>query len=132
MKYIAMLCLIPLVTTGCLSSRALYDASAAAAAGGAGYALSGGNLLYTIGGAAAGVVASEMLQASSAKGRVESYNKGYDRGKADAVKNQYWIMQQAKAQKTKSSIPEPRYGSYTFPVQGANEVPHNITVRIAE
>ena len=52
------------------------------------------------GGAAGGVLLGEGLHAANAKLNGQSYQTGYDKGRSDAVKQQYWLyvsMQQAKA-----------------------------------
>jgi hypothetical protein len=71
-------------------------------AGGAalGGVLSKGNPVAIAGGAAGGVLLGEGLHAANGKLNDQSYQDGYDKGRSDAVKQQYWIfvsMQQSKA-----------------------------------
>ena len=52
------------------------------------------------GGAAGGVLLGEGLHYANSKQNDQSYQTGYDKGRSDAVKQQYWLyvsMQQAKA-----------------------------------
>ena len=53
-----------------------------------------------VGGAAGGVLLGEGLHYANSKQNDQSYQTGYDKGRSDAVKQQYWLyvsMQQAKA-----------------------------------
>jgi hypothetical protein len=53
-----------------------------------------------VGGAAAGALVGESLHYANSKLDGQSYQTGYDKGRSDAVKQQYWLyvsMQQAKA-----------------------------------
>jgi hypothetical protein len=64
-----------------------------------------------------------------------AYNKGYDRGRSDAVKQQYWIVQ--NLQKDGSSVRQPRVSyvpvttTYTGK-DGAVTVPTTEYIRIEE
>ena len=72
---------------------------------GAGGAALGGELTHNnpyaiVGGAAGGALLGEGLHAANGKLDAASYQTGYDKGRSDAVKQQYWLyvsMQQAKA-----------------------------------
>jgi hypothetical protein len=71
-------------------------------AGGAalGGVLSKGNPYAIVGGAAGGVLLGEGLHYANNKLNDQSYQTGYDKGRSDAVKQQYWLyvsIQQAKA-----------------------------------
>jgi outer membrane lipoprotein SlyB len=71
-------------------------------AGGAalGGVLSKGNPAAIAGGAAGGVLLGEGLHYANSKQNDKSYQDGYDKGRSDAVKQQYWLyvsMQQTKA-----------------------------------
>jgi hypothetical protein len=60
-----------------------------------------------------------------------TYNAGYDRGRSDAVKQQYWMVQnQQRATTTKASVLTSSYLPIT--VTGPNTVPHTEYVRIEE
>ena len=59
-----------------------------------------GNPIAIVGGAAGGVLLGEGLHYANSKLNDQSYQTGYDKGRSDAVKQQYWLyvsMQQAKA-----------------------------------
>ena len=77
-------------------SRKIYDAGAGAVGGYLANELSNGDPLLTAAGAGAGVLVSEIAHSSAEKNAKKQYNRGYDRGRSDAVKQQYWIMQNAK------------------------------------
>ena len=71
-------------------------------AGGAaiGGVLSKGNPVAIAGGAAGGVLLGEGLHYANDKLNDQSYQTGYDKGRSDAVKQQYWLyvsMQQTRA-----------------------------------
>src|SRR3984957_3400748 len=60
----------------------------------------GGPAASRAGGAAGGVLLGEGLHYANSKQNDKSYQTGYDKGRSDAVKQQYWLyvsMQQAKA-----------------------------------
>ncbi len=78
---------------GCAgTTRIVTDTGLAALGGAAGNRLSDGNPLVTAAGAGAGVLLGETLnyanQNAANKARVEGYNKG----RSDAVKQQYWVQ----------------------------------------
>jgi hypothetical protein len=58
------------------------------------------------------------------------YQKGYDAGAGDIVKDQYWIIQNRQKEIKKSDY-KVRYYQFNAPknVDGVNYVPHKITVR---
>lgn len=72
---------------------------------GAGGATLGGELTHNnpyaiVGGAAGGALLGETLHYANDKLEQQSYQTGYDKGRSDAVKQQYWLyvaMQKAKA-----------------------------------
>lgn len=68
-------------------------------AGGAylGYELSDGNPIATTAGAAGGVLLSEGMHYLAKKETTKAYASGYDKGKSDAVKQQYWLYSRAPA-----------------------------------
>ena len=77
--------------TGCAATRPISDV--AMGAGGAALAneLSHGNPAAIVGGAAGGVLLSEGLHYAAKKGSEKAYLNGYDKGRSDAVKQQYWL-----------------------------------------
>lgn len=98
-----ILLLLGLLTISSCSTRSAYTTGAAAGGAGIGYLASDGNPLATIGGAAGGALASELIQGQAEKGRVAQYNRGYDRGAADQAKNQYWMTRNLHDSKNESN-----------------------------
>jgi len=88
--YLLPLTVVSLLT-GCAATRTISDA--AMGAGGAALAseLSHGNPAATAGGAAGGLLLSEGLHYAARKESEKAYLNGYDKGRSDAVKQQYWL-----------------------------------------
>jgi hypothetical protein len=76
---------------GCSATRPIGDAALGAGGAFLGSELSHGNPIATVAGAAGGVLVSEGLHYAAKKQADKSYAKGYDKGKSDAVKQQYWL-----------------------------------------
>lgn len=76
---------------GCAATRPISDM--AFGAGGAALAneLSNGDPAAIAGGAAGGVLLSEGLHYAARKEAEKAYLNGYDKGRSDAVKQQYWL-----------------------------------------
>jgi len=76
---------------GCAATRPISDG--AMGAGGAALAneLSHGNPAAIAGGAAGGVLLSEGLHYAAKRECEKAYLSGYDKGRSDAVKQQYWL-----------------------------------------
>jgi hypothetical protein len=93
------ICLIPLALGGCAASRPIVDV--AAAGGGAALAnkLSHGDPAITAAGAAGGVIVSEGAYYLSKKQSGKAYVTGYEKGRSDAVKQQYWVLIQQQQRK---------------------------------
>jgi hypothetical protein len=97
---------------------------AALGAGGAflGNELSHGNPIATVGGAAGGVLVSEGLHYAAKTQADKSFANGYDKGKSDAVKQQYWLYESMQHQRNQDSgvrlypvqLPEQRIDGVTF------------------
>jgi hypothetical protein len=87
--------------TGCAAvTRTATDVGLGAGGAAIGGVLSKGNPVAIAGGAAGGVLLGEGLHYANSKLNDQSYQTGYDKGRSDAVKQQYWLfvaMQQAKA-----------------------------------
>ena len=84
--------IIPFFLVGCAATRPIADV---AAAGGGAYLandLSGSNPAITAAGAAGGVVVSEGAYYLSKKQSDKSFVNGYEKGRSDAVKQQYWLQ----------------------------------------
>ncbi len=100
------LLIIPLACAACLFTgcaavtRTATDVGLGAGGAALGGVLSKGNPAAVAGGAVGGVVLGEGLHDANSKQNDQSYQTGYDKGRSDAVKQQYWLfvaLQQAKA-----------------------------------
>lgn len=83
--------LIVALTSGCAATRPIGDAVLGAGGAYLGNELSDGNPIATTAGAAGGVLLSEGLHYLAGKEAQKAYATGYDKGKSDAVKQQYWL-----------------------------------------
>ena len=84
---------------GCAATRPISDVTMAAGGAAMANKLSGGNVAATAAGAAGGVILSEGLHYAASKEAQKAYQTGYDKGRSDAVKQQYWLyvdMQRAR------------------------------------
>ncbi|MFO1514441.1 MAG: hypothetical protein U1F83_16295 [Verrucomicrobiota bacterium] len=77
--------------TGCAATRPIGDVALGAGGAYLGHELSDGDPLITAAGAAGGVIVSETLHYAAKKQADKAYASGYDKGKSDAVKQQYWL-----------------------------------------
>ncbi|MGD0349077.1 MAG: hypothetical protein ABSB84_02015 [Verrucomicrobiota bacterium] len=97
-RFIPLVCVVCLFT-GCAATRTLSDVGLGAGGAALGGALTKNNPAAIAGGAAGGVLISEGANYLASKQADKSYQNGYDKGRSDAVKQQYWLyvsMQQAK------------------------------------
>lgn len=92
MKALISICVILILLCGCAATRPISDAAAGAGGGALAAQFSNGNPGVTAAGAAGGVLVSEGLQYAANKKAQTAYNNGYDKGRGDAVKQQYWLM----------------------------------------
>jgi hypothetical protein len=99
--FIIPLACVACLFTGCAAvTRTVTDVGLGAGGAALGGVLTKGNPYAIAGGAAGGVLLGEGLHYANDKLNDQSYQTGYDKGRSDAVKQQYWIyvsMQQAKA-----------------------------------
>ncbi|HXI73075.1 MAG TPA: hypothetical protein VNN22_22270 [Verrucomicrobiae bacterium] len=96
---IVFACVVGLFT-GCAATRTISDVGLGAGGAALGGALSKNNPAAIAGGAAGGVLVSEALNYAVSKETAAFYQTGYDKGRSDAVKQQYWLyvaMQRDKA-----------------------------------
>jgi hypothetical protein len=91
MKTILLLLIIPMLFCGCEAARPVSDVALGAGGGALASDLSHGNVGITAAGAAGGVALSEGAFYLSGKQAQEAYANGYDKGRSDAVKQQYWL-----------------------------------------
>ncbi len=99
--YLISVFLVPIFVAGCAAVRPVTDMAAGAGGGALANELSNGNPGITAAGAAGGVLLSEGGFYLAGKQATNAYNAGYDKGRSDAVKQQYWILiHQQQEQKT--------------------------------
>jgi hypothetical protein len=80
-----------LFITGCAATRTISDVGLGAGGAALGGALSKNSPAAIAGGAAGGVLISETANYLATKEAAKSYQGGYDKGRSDAVKQQYWL-----------------------------------------
>jgi hypothetical protein len=100
LRFIPLACVLCLFTGCAAVTRTATDVGLGAGGAAIGGVLSKGNPVAIAGGAAGGVLLGEGLHFANSKQNDKSYQTGYDKGRSDAVKQQYWLyvsMQQAKA-----------------------------------
>jgi len=76
---------------GCAATRPISDAAFGAGGAVIAHELSDGDPGMTAAGAAGGVLLSEGLHYAASKEAEKAYRNGYDKGRSDAVKQQYWL-----------------------------------------
>ena len=108
--------------SGCSAMRPIDDAALGAGGAFLGNELSHGNPIATVGGASGGVLVSEGLHYAAKTQADKSFANGYDKGKSDAVKQQYWLYVSMQHQRNQDSgvrlypvqLPEQRIDGVTF------------------
>ncbi len=111
--YTILTFLVPLLITGCAAVRPVTDMAAGAGGGVIANQLSHGDPGITAAGAAGGVLLSEGAYYLAGKASDKAYVTGYEKGRSDAVKQQYWILvHQQQQQKT---LPE-NISLYAIPI----------------
>jgi hypothetical protein len=107
---------------GCAATRPISDVALGAGGAYLGHELSHGDPLITAAGAAGGVVVSEGIHYAAKKQSDKAYASGYDKGKSDAVKQQYWLYVSMQKQRNQVGsvrlypvqLPEQRIDGVTF------------------
>lgn len=93
MKAILFTTILPLILCGCSSlTQPATDVAMGAGGGALADYFSNGNPAITAAGAAGGVAVSEGLGYVERKQQNDAYQNGYEKGRSDAVKQQYWIL----------------------------------------
>lgn len=113
MKSHYLLFFIPLLITGCALVRPASDVALGASGGVLANELSHGNAALTAVGAAGGVALSEGGFYLAGLQTTNAYTAGYEKGRSDAVKQQYWIL--VNQQHQKNSSPD-NVSLYAIPV----------------
>ena len=99
-RFIPLACVVCLFTSCAAVTRTATDVGLGAGGAALGGVLTKYNPYAIAGGAAGGVLLGEGLHYANSKQNDQSYQTGYDKGRSDAVKQQYWLfvaLQQAKA-----------------------------------
>ena len=117
-----LLTLVAGLFVGCAATRSISDVALGAGGAYLGHELSDGNPLITAAGAAGGVIVSETLHYAANKQTEKAYATGYDKGKSDAVKQQYWLFVSTQHQRNQVAnvrlypvqLPEQRIDGVTF------------------
>lgn len=112
-RYLIPILFVPLIITGCALVRPASDMALGAGGGALANQLSNGNPYITAGGAAGGVLLSEGAFYLADKQATNAYIAGYEKGRSDAAKQQYWIL--VHQQQQKNSVPE-NISLYAIPV----------------
>jgi hypothetical protein len=136
MKSQLLLLLAIALLTGCAGTQRIVTDAAAGAGGAAiGHELSHGNAWATAGGAAAGVAVGEGVNYLNQNATQRARADGYNNGRSDAVKQQYWVM--VNQQKAAEGNPDEKISLYDIPIpeqqiDGVNLKPTTKTLRIEE
>ncbi|MCI0745728.1 MAG: hypothetical protein L0Y58_10015 [Verrucomicrobia subdivision 3 bacterium] len=117
-----LLTLVGGLFAGCAATRPISDVALGAGGAYLGHELSDGDPLITAAGAAGGVIVSETLHYAAKKQAEKAYATGYDKGKSDAVKQQYWLYVSMQRQRNQVAnvrlypvqLPEQRIDGVTF------------------
>jgi ADP-ribosylglycohydrolase len=99
-QFIPLACVVCLFTGCAAVTRTATDVGLGAGGAALGGELTHNNPVAIVGGAAGGALLGEGLHSANDKLNEQSYTTGYDKGRSDAVKQQYWLyvsMQQSKA-----------------------------------
>jgi hypothetical protein len=107
---------------GCAATRPISDVALGAGGAYLGKQLSDGDPFATAAGAAGGVIVSETMHYAARKQAEKAYASGYDKGKSDAVKQQYWLYVSMQKQRSRGGsvrlypvqLPEQRIDGVTF------------------
>ena len=92
-KPISVLLTATMLLAGCAGmTRVVTDTAAAGVGAFAANKLSKGNPLITAAGGAAGVLLGETLNYANDNNAKKAYATGFDKGRSDAVKQQYWVI----------------------------------------
>lgn len=129
--------------SGCGTTDAFYTVGGAAAGAGAGGLIglkASRNPIAPVIGAASGAVVGGLGTAlalnSAEQGRKKEFQRGYELGTSDAVKRQYWILQELQKQEQQVTTPY-RLRHYQIPMKPDSNAPvkttpYDITIPIYE
>ena len=117
-----LLTLVAGLFAGCAATRPISDVALGAGGAYLGHEISNGDPLVTAAGAAGGGIVSETLHYAAKKQADKAFATGYDKGKSDAVKQQYWLYVSMQKQRNQVGsvrlypvqLPEQRIDGVTF------------------
>ena len=125
------LLLFGLLLSGCAGTRRVVMDTAGAGLGAlAGHQLGKGKAIATVAGAGAGVLVGEALNYATDVHAKAAYEEGFDKGRSDAAKQQYWIMvnhQKAAGRDGEENI---NFYEIPFPEQKVDGVLLNPTTKV--
>ncbi len=126
-KFLWLLLLPLFALTGCASGMggAASDIGLTGAGGAVGYEVSGGKIGGTAIGAGAGYLASKIAQSQFANATQEADKAGFDRAMNQAVKQQYWIIQNQQKSMLVTDERNPRLVPVVIPESNINGVVQN-------
>lgn len=107
-----------LLACGCASTgpgKAVSDVGLAGAGGVIGYQLSDGKPAATAAGAIAGYLVSKTVQSTQERALQKTEKGGYDRGLNQAVKQQYWTIQNQQKSLSPAGARDPRLVPVVIP-----------------
>jgi hypothetical protein len=125
------LLLFGFLLSGCAGTRRIATDTAGAGLGAlVGNKLGKGKPLATVAGAGTGVLAGEALNYLTDAHTKATYEEGFDKGRSDAAKQQYWIM--VNHQKAAGLNGEENFNFYEipFPEQKVDGVLLNPTTKV--
>ena len=124
----AVACAALISVTGCSTvGSAAADLGLAGAGGVAGYQLSGQKVGGAAAGAAVGYLASRVAQSEVQRTVQEAEKRGYDRALNQAVKQQYWIIQDQQRSREPADSTSVRCVPVQLPETTVDGVIHNPT-----
>ena len=132
MKSVLMLCAV-LLLGSCRTSDVLV-VGGAGIAGTLAHELTDGNVAATAGAAGGALLLGKYVQNKVVEDEKDAYESGYLLGRAQAAKDNYWIIQRMQREQASSGSPRILYETYEFPgveeKDGINYLPHTVKLRV--
>jgi hypothetical protein len=133
-KFLWLIFLPLLALTGCASGAGgmASDMALTGAGGALGYEVTGGKPAGIAIGAATGYLASKVAQSQFDQATKDADKAGFDRAMNQAVKQQYWIIQNQQKSLVSTNERDPRLVPVVFPETNINGVIQNAHVEYLE
>ena len=115
----------PVLFAGCTTAgigKSVSDIGLSGAGGVIGYKVSNGDPAATAGGALAGYMVSKTVQSSQDRSLNDAEKAGYERALNQAVKQQYWIIQNQQKSLSPDGARDPRLVPVVIPETKINGV----------